>query len=309
PNFGLNHCERIEKELKKRYCDFIKNEFLMSYDKKMTELIIGYSNTTPVEVLAKTIPHYTRRINLLDKSLKTDEQAVLEKAFWPDFKILIASRKQNTIPKAFELLNHQYMCYLLWADNELKAKEMERLKKRIEFLVVEKKLDMKWIVTWYNAIPELQPLTHKDFWYNKENLEKSDIIRPAYTTEGLKQIEVMIAEFEKALITPLKIGEEKSKFYKWYEESYINEWTVFCKSFSKGKQSLYSKNEKLTVTKMIAAGKGPYFTLLDRVIKELEPFSSDQEKLPEWIKLSYKFNGIQKYAVAAASAKENKGVV
>ncbi|MCP3899529.1 MAG: hypothetical protein GY707_07445, partial [Desulfobacteraceae bacterium] len=46
-----------------------------------------------------------------------------------------------------------------------------------------------------------------------------------------------------------------------------------------------------------------------RVIKELEPFSSDQEKLPEWIKLSYKFNGIQKYAVAAASAKENKGVV
>ncbi len=309
PNFGLNHCEKIEKELKKRYCDFIKNDFLISYDKKMTELIIGYSNLTPVGVLAKTVPHYVRRINLLAKSLKTDEKAVLEKAYWPDFKILIASRKQNTIPKAFELLNHQYMCYLLWADNDLKAKEMERLKKRLEFLVIEKKLDMKWLVTWYNSEPQSQSLTHKDFWFNKENLKGSAVINPSYTLEGLKQIKIMIGELEKALITPLMIGEAKSRFYQWYEESYINEWSLFCKNFNQGAKSLYSKNEKLTVTKMIAAGKGPYFTLLKRVTQELEPFNNTAKKLPEWIKLSYKFSSIQKYAVAAASAKKNKGVV
>ena len=308
PGFGLNHSEKIERDLKKAYCRFFKDDFILSYDKKMTEAVVNYTETTPLSLIGRTIPHYIQRINLLKASLTAKTISDLENLSLPDFKILILAEGQKAIPKSFELLDNQYLHYLLWANNKSKTKEMERLKSRLDFIATKKEISMQWLVAWCNDNPKLSPLTLRDFWPVRNVPKKSVIIQPAFTVNGAEQIRAMIAELELAMETPLNIEKKKIEFRQWYKDLYIDEWFSFGKAFGLGADALVDETEKLAAAKRIAAGKGPYLSLLSKMAEELAPCLDSKKALPQWVELVYSFDEIKKYS-AKASAAGKRGMM
>ncbi len=310
PGFGLNHSQTIETNLKDVYCRFFNDDFLASYDKQMTEAVVNYSETTPASLLGKTIPHLIKRINLLDASLADTDIETLTALSMPDFRCLVLSEGQQAIPKSFELLERQYLHYLLWADADAKANKMEELKSRLDFIVTKEGISMEWLIAWCNESSGLTPITLSDFWYGNTKAENTAVVRPAFTVKGSGAIDTMMAELEKAMETPLNIEKKKIGFRKSYKEAYINEWFTFGTAFKAGKEGLIKENDKLMTAKLIAAEKGPYLSLLDRMAKELT-FDSEQgqeETLPQWVRLVKTFDTVKVYA-AQTSGVEKKGVM
>ena len=302
PGFGLNHSKKIERDLKKTYCRFFKDDFILSYDKKMTEAVVNYTESTPLNLIGKTIPHYIKRINLLNASLTAKTISDMESLSLPDFKSLVLSEGQKAIPKSFELLESQYLHYLLWASNKSKAKEMERLKSRLDFIAVKEEISMQWMVAWCNSNPQVAPITLSDFWPGRNTPDKARVVAPAFTVKGSDQIEAMITELEQAMETPLNIEKKKIEFRQWYKDQYIDEWYNFGKAFGMGVQTLVDETEKLATAKRIAAGKGPYLSLLSKMAEELAPCLDTQKALPQWVELVYSFDEIKKYSAKAAAA-------
>lgn len=308
PGFGLNHCEKIEKDLKKAYCSFFKDGFISLYDKRMTDSLIDYSASTSLSIVANTIPHYIKRINLIKSSLISNNLKELKNTPQPDYKILVLSQGQNLIPKSLELLENQYLYYLLWADHKSRTEELEQLKSRLEFIVTKKEISMQWLVTWCNENSKIKRLSLNDFWFGRKNALKSAQIEAAYTVKGSELIEVMLCELEKALDTPLNIEKKKIEFRQWYNKAYIDEWFAFGKSFHLGLKTLDGEADKIAVAKRMATGKGPYFSLLNKMAVELQPCVESDKELPQWVGLVFDFDEIKKYS-AKSSAVNNKGLM
>ncbi len=307
PNFGLDHCKKIEKELKKAYCNYFINDFLLSYDKKMTESMVEYSEKTPLEIVGRTIPHYIKRINLLEASLITEGPGQLVKTPMPDFKVLVIPTGHNVIPKSLELLGDHYFYYLLWADNNTKTKEIKRLKSRLEFITAKKDISLNWLVAWCNE-NGADSVTLKDFWFGKKTTKETAVINPAYTVKGSEKINAMLVALEKALDNPLMIEKKKIVFRQWYIDTYMYQWLSFGRAFKSGPDSLGSDADKMDVVKRMAVGKGPYISLISRMAVELEPCIDSQKELPVWVKQIFELDEIKKYA-ARISKTDNKSVV
>jgi len=308
PNFGLNHCENIEKKLKDKYCKLFKQDFMMPYDKKSTEEIVNYSSDTPNTVLAKFFPHYIKRINLLQASLKINKPAELRKKPFPEFKYLVSRDKQDIISKYFELMKNQYLYYLLWADKKMKKKELQRLHSKLEFLATKENISMQWLIAWYNEKRDASLLRLEDFWQTNDSPKDAEIIEPAYTAKGLKNIDEMLSRMENALQTPLKIEKKKNRFKQWYKKTYINQWYEFAKAFDRGRERLERPNMKQKIAKMIAAKNGPYFSFLKKMSQELQPFADRNKATPSRVELVQVYDKIKKYALTDSSS-DNTGLI
>ncbi|MFP4453327.1 MAG: type VI secretion protein IcmF/TssM N-terminal domain-containing protein [Desulfobacterales bacterium] len=308
PGFGLNHCEDIEKNLKEMYCRLFQNDFMAPYDKNMTEKVVNYTKDTPDQILAKTFAHYIRRINLLKAGFEAEQLSELKQLPVADFRVLVPPEEQNRIPKLFQRVERQYLYYLFWADRDLKKKRMEDLHSRLEFLATKEGISMNWLVAWCNEYSGAPPVRIEDFWPVEKDIKDAQIIEPAYTVEGSKAVKAMIAELEEALKRPLKIEKKRIEFDKWYRNSYISQWINFAESFDIGRKYIAGRSKKKSLAKMMAAGKGPYFNLLEKISSQLEPCAGQEEELPELAQTIYLFDEIKKYA-AADSQEDKSGVI
>ena len=309
PQFGLNHCRIIEREFKKKYCALFMDKFMGSYERSMTQSVLDYTQNTPGNILAKTIPHYVRRINLLHSSFKDNDIAGYLKTPQPDFNILFSPYTRETTPKALSMIQGQYLYYLSWAGEKLKTDELERLNSRLSFLITEKKVHLNWLVDWSNEQFEKDTaITLKEFWFMQKIPEAAPIIQPAYTTAGEQKTHEMIKELETAMDTPLHIEKDKLAFRKWYREQYFSQWYAFGQGFDLGRQSLVGETEKQAVIKRIGTGHGPYFQLLELMAQELNPWLDiDSEELPAWVEQVDQFALIKNYAQSLDQEKPGTG--
>ncbi len=305
PRFGLKESIKAENQLKEQYCKQFKDDFLARLDQKMAARMTNLSVYTPDEVIGKHVVHLVRRINVLRNRLEGGSLETLMVKPSPPYNPLIPIGTQGILPEIREKFVDLYIYYILWRqDSSILRQEMNDLETWLKHILAMKGANLHWLVTWANGDPSLTPVELEDFWGGSAPLDQGAAIPPAFTRKGKGVIDSFIEEMESALPDPLVIAGGKLEFQPWYRRAYIEAWHDFGINFSGGAKRLKGREEWQQAEERIAAGQGPYFALLDRMIGELEFILGRGKDLPPWISLVY---GLKAVRVQAAGGGVLRG--
>ena len=121
---------------------------------------------------------------------------------------------------------------------------------------------MQWLVAWCNSHTGLLPLTLNDFWGGSVVLEDEPLVHPAFTLQGKRNIEALVAELESALDSPLDISKKRSRFFKEYKEFYAQEWFDFASFFPQAQGKISGREEGVSSIVRMGTLGNPYFSIL-----------------------------------------------
>ncbi|MDY6844793.1 MAG: type VI secretion system protein, partial [Thermodesulfobacteriota bacterium] len=304
PRFGLRESRNVEVQLKNKYCTVFKGGFLVSRDEKMAEKMADFSASTPQEVIGQHVVHLVRRINLLKTRLEGEELEVLHAKPHPSYDPLVLQTGEKLIPEIRQKIGTLYLSYLVWRSDPASLNiEMNDLQMWLKHILALKGTNLNWLITWVNENPSLSSLSFEDFWGGSLSASHEATVMPAFTRKGKEELDSFLNETESALPDPLLIASKKLEFQEWYHHAYIGAWYDFGTSFSEGMNRLKGREEWQRMAVTMATKQEPYFTLIDRMVEELEPFIKNKT-LPPWIKLVYAFHDIKLQADREAALKE-----
>lgn len=302
PRFGLNHCDRIERDLKVEYCELLRSDFFQKYDSMMADQVAGFSARTSLNEVGQVAVHYIRRINLLEARMENGRKDFVECAPIPDFQCLVLPDGGDVMPNTLETVSDQYIQYLRWASVKELYKERVDLQHRLEHIATFNGLPLNWIIAWCNDSIESAKLTYSDFWAGSTvwDEDKQSVVDPAFTMTGHTLIKALEVELDNAVSSPLKIEQKKNQFDAFYLKSYGEAWTAFCESYPRDISALSDK-ELTSVMRSMGRKEGPYFSLINRMVSELAPIRESQSK-PEWVHLVYEHSEIGELAGVSSGA-------
>ncbi|MBE7446418.1 MAG: type VI secretion system protein ImpL [Planctomycetia bacterium] len=292
PRFGMNESNNVEMQLKDKYGKKFRDRFLVLFDKSMVSKMTNFSGDTTQEVFGQYINHLVKRINLLQARFAGENLQRLRARPQPFRDTSIFIEDKEPVSKIRERFADLYLYHLVWwHDTNVLNMEMNDLQKWLKHILSTRKINFDWLIAWVNTDPSLSlhEVSLANFWGGNQSASSETVIPPAFTLEGKVQIDAFLAEIESALPDPLIIASQKSEFQELYRQAYMEKWYDFGNNFSKGIERLTGKEKWQEVLAGIVKNQGPYFLLLDRMVKELQPFTSDAD-LPEWIKHVYALN-------------------
>lgn len=301
PDFGLDHSERLERELKELFCKRFQGEFLAAYDTKMGDAVVHFSGGTSTEVLADVFLHYIRRINLINARMAGGELPELSALAQPDFGILVGSGGHRVVPAALEMVEIQYRDYLLWESRERLTGEKAMLASWLAYLVKNESISLEWLVAWCNRQEGLDPVTLADFWEGGRKLANEPVVRPAFTRKGHVRVEGLLGELNHALETPPDMEKKRAAFLGWYNEAYAQEWAAFASFFPKGKETIGGREARMAAVVRMGTLDNPFFSLLRVMADELAMFREEGREAPAWMAAVFEFDAIRRYATPVAA--------
>lgn len=309
PRFGMTQSLDMEAELKKKYCDVFKNDYLAPFDERLEKQVVNINRKAAPKEIGQVIPHIVRRVNLIRHRLDgADTPDALKAAIQPDYRFFISTDGRPVVPKALNMYAGQYLDYLTWEDKAVLTAEAGQLRDRLRHFAQKKEISLKWLVSWCNANPDIPGLTLADFWGGSTSLKEEAVIPGAFTVQGKKEIEAFLTEFEQALDAPLDIAKKKMEYDQWYRTSYLTAWYDFGKSFSRGAARLTGTEEKLVAAMKMAMAEGPYFAFLNRITQEVSPLAKGADKAAaRWIALLLDYDSISREAESLSQKGDKSG--
>ncbi len=293
PRLGLNESNKIESQLKVQYCKQFKEGFLASFDKQMADSMTDFSSTTPAEINAMYVPHLVRRINLLKARMEDGQLQELSAMPQTTFQLIEVMSNRKIIPEIREKLRALYLYSLVWQHSSAGFnKEINDLETWLKHILTQRYANLNWIIVWANQNLDLPGLSLEEFWGGSLDVQDEPELLPAFTTKGRARIESFIAEMEAALFDPLIIAGIKKEFKNLYEKSYLDAWYDFGAGFPAGIDRLKNREEWSQVAATVAKGKGPFLSLLNKMVTELEPFAQKGD-MPAWVNLVNEFKVIR----------------
>jgi type VI secretion system protein ImpL len=293
PRFGLNESKNVESKLRAKYCKQFKGGFLASLDKQMADRMANFSDSTSPDAIFQHVDHLVKRINLLQALLEGNNLETLQAMSQPSYEPIVLMADQKLIPEIRQKFADLYLYFLVWRqDSSSLNQEMNNLQTWLKHILTLKPTNLNWLAAWVNNNPSLHDLNLGDFWGGSLSVSDETTVPPSFTGKGKEQIDSFLKEIEAALPDPLIIASQKLEFKRWYSDAYVEAWYNLGNSFSKGIHRLNSKEEWQQAAATMAADEGPYFSLLERMAAELEPFAV-QEDMPPWMKLVYEFKAIR----------------
>ncbi len=304
PRFGLYESREIESRLKERYCDLVRDGFLVNFDEQMTKRMAGFSDATEAEVLGRHVAFLVKRINLLRSRLDGRELEELQKMPQPAYEPTGLIANPALIPEIRNRFQNLYVYNLVWRDDVTRLNlEMNDLQAWLRQILTVKRSNLYWLVDWVDNDSDLSPITFQDFWGGSLPGKAEAIIRPAFTVAGKGKIETFLSEVDQALAEPIVIAEPKLQFEQWYRGAYLNTWGDFARLFPQGRERLDGRKEWQVVASGIGSDQGPYFSVQNRMAEELRPFIGS-ENFPSWAGLVYDVQAAKVHA--AQSGKGEK---
>jgi type VI secretion system protein ImpL len=295
PEFGLDQAVEMETKAKALFCRKFSKDFIGAYDRKMNDEAKRFTDATPSFLIGRTVAHYARRINLLEKELDGSGREELAKLPQPDFAFLVTKKDQGLGKKETATLENLYRHYLVWEKTDAVENEKKHIRDQLIGLAGKKDLSLRWMIDWCNENSGKQPITLSYFWGGSRHLQDEPVIRPSFTAAGSEMIMGILDELEESLADPDSIERKKNDFLSWYKGAYRQSWLKFAHSFPAGAYKLTASDEQLAVARKIAGGEGPYFAFLDRMAKELPVCLGDDETPPDWMAQVFDFSAVRNH--------------
>lgn len=289
PRFWLNESNDIEFRLKEKYCEQFKDGFMVSFDQRMGDKIVNFSEFTSDEIISQNVVHLVRRINLLHTRLQTQDIEMLELMPQPSYNFA----NQKVLPEVRKSFADQYLYSLIWRiDSGSLNREMNNLQALLKHILTLKDADLKWLINWVNADGSLSNVSLEHFW--GPSLDSSEVtVFPVFTLKGKERIDLFLDEIESALVDPLIIAAQKLEFKAWYRSAYFQAWRNFGIAFPKGATMLDGRKERRQMAAKMAIDQCPYFAVIDRITAELKPLSSESKNMPSWLERIYEFQAVR----------------
>jgi type VI secretion system protein ImpL len=306
PRLGLTESKEVESRLKDKYRHQFRDGFLASFDEEMTAKMAKFSSTTPDETIADHVVHLVRRINLLKARLQGEKRETLQVRPQPSYDTIVAQADEAIQADVKEIFGRLYLHYLDWTiESSQINQELIELQNWLKLIVTDTRPDLGWLVAWVNAQEALSAVTLEDFWGGSVSLPEETMVAPVFTRKGKNQIDSFIAELEAALPAPgpPMIKSQKMDFEVRYAGSYLKAWYEFVAGFSRGAERLKGREEWQQMATRMASGEDPYLALLDRIVLELEPVTSEEFR-PPWLEPVYQFQLIKSLAAEGAPGKD-----
>ncbi len=293
PRLGLNESNKIEIELKRKYCNQFKNNFSAEFDKSLESHITTFTANTPDHIFGRNIAHLSKRINLIKARLDNQDLHGLPEDSRPSYKPVLARADSVLVDEISARIAELYLYYLEWqSDTVILNQETKQLQALLQHLLTMPDTNLNWLVSWINTDSNLPYITLKDFWNNRLTRDDFTSVPPAFTIVGKTAIEKLIHDIEAALFDPLVIGSRKIKFSKWYQHAYLQIWHDFGIKFPKAEYYLKDKINWQQAAATMASDKGAYLSVLSKMAQELKPFKG-RDKLPSWITLIHNLQKIR----------------
>lgn len=303
PRLGLKESAEVEAELKKKYCSLMEKRFIAPFDKKMADNMAYFNLSTPVDSVITHAAHLVKRINLMGAKLSGEPVDVLEKMKRPLFSAVEVEAQKEIAEDIRQKIKDLYVHYLVWQDDpQALNQKMNDLQKWLAHILSIKGSNLNWLVIWAGSDPELHGYSLADFWGNPAGTTELAGVTPGFTLKGKQKIDGFVHEMETALTDPLIIAGQKREFHKWYKGAYLTEWLNFAAGFDQGKETLENREQWQIISTRAGHKNGPYFSLLQTLSDELNPFF-DQEDLPDWTSLLQNLNTLQDEAAAIRAQK------
>jgi len=311
PRFGLNQSKKVETELKAQYCRQFRERFLVSFDKRMNNTVIGLAPANQSGVAGQYIVHLVRRINLLKTRLGSSDLAALQAKPLPEY-VFDSSERAND-PETRKLFGNLYLNYLLWRTNHDEVnREIVDLQALLQRLFTIGGSNLQWLVDWANRDGSASAITLRSFWGGSVDVPNEQTIVPAYTRKGKEIIDSFIGELVSAYPEPAVLDRERIAFANWYRDNCFTAWRNFAAVFPAGAHRLKGANEWKQVAATMATDQGPVFSFLNKMTSELEPLAGT-EGLPPWLEQAFRYRvlnsgGAAGAAVAGAAEQGKKGL-
>ena len=295
PKLGLRESERLESELKNKYCSLVEKRFIDPFNKELGEYLADFNASTPSAHYITVIEHLVKRILILKARLPDSQPDIYENMALPVFSLDAPMAEQETGDIRLGI-SPLYLHYLYWQkDAQSLNLRMNRLQQLLARTLSIKGADLNWLVLWANADPQLSPVTLTEFW-GRGTIDSENIFVPAgLTRAGKDKIDKFIADIEEALIEPLILSGKKRNFHQWYQTTCLDTWLHFVSNFDAGFNSLQTREGFEMLAGMVPTPRGPYLSLLTTLYNELGPFSK-AENLPEWAGLVMELDHLEKQA-------------
>ncbi len=310
PRFGLHQSRDIEGALKQKYCTQFRSGFLTPLEKKMTDSLTQFSAATPQAVIGSHVAYLVKRINLLKARMAGESLTSLKVHSQPTFNLADDDRDQSLLPEMVEQISKLNLYYLLWQqDTSGLNQEMADLQNWLKYVLTLKGVKLNWLADWINADPGYTATTMAEFWGAELGGAHDLFVPPAFNVQGKVGIDAFLGEIEAALFDPLLIANQKAAFQTWYSDSYFRYWHTFAAAFlnAPDKMSLPEQFQEAGIR--MATDEGPYFGLLSRMSRELEPILEGQDR-PAWTALVDDFKAIRQQArIVAESESKKSGIL
>ncbi len=274
-------------KLKNQYLTYVKNRILKPYDSNLKQSIDGLQEGQTSALAGGLV----RRINTLQRRLRPE----LELEALPIGNDYLMVQNAAVRSTQSELFTDIYYAYVDWTSANIGLEEEKKiLQASLLYLVKNNHGDYNWILQWANA-QGFDTVRLKDFWGGSMKIMDPPSIDAAYTLEGYEFIQAFLTEFKLANKGDDKLAEIQEDFDKFYQRQYVDAWLTFAERFDEGKLQQRDQKEWQILLERMATADNPYFSLMDMMVEQLDPFSdADYNSKPQFAL----FSEIQSYSIA-----------
>lgn len=200
------------------------------------------------------------------------------------------------------------VAYKAWAsaDDPFLLQRLQRDRQALRAIVTQSPR-MEWLLPWANTLPNLQPVTLREFWLPGSQGTNRGMIEPALTRQGEARLQSFLKELEQAFDDPTEFRIRRGSFEAWYLSERINTWQSFAWSFPTGEQLLVNEPAWRDMLGRIDTSTSPYYMLFDRLRTEFANVPA--ERLPSWLLFSREFNDMRQAATAQGALGKAKGML
>ena len=213
------------------------------------------------------------------------------------------------VPQAVaEQSSQLQVAYKAWADADdpFLLQRLQRDRQALRAIVTQSP-HMEWLLPWANAVPELQPVTLREFWLPGSQGPNRGMIEPALTLQGERRLQSFLKELEQAFGDPAEFRARREAFETWYLSERVNTWQSFAWSFPQGEQLLVNEPAWRDMVGRVDTNTSPYYVLFDRMKTEFADVPAEQ--LPGWLIFAREFNDMRQAATAQGTLGKAKGIL
>ena len=297
PLMGLHQAESVSGTLKKVYVKRYKEGVIRPLDVLLDKSLEKSAEETSLLLIADHITYLARRINLYRTSIKSPRavNSIIEDSKIADIHFMLDVPDIEVKHKPSDHLARTYSTYLQWQKdkNELQ-KSLLAYQGRMKGLLDRKGRELSWLTHWASSQGKSAFPSTASYWGKNVKLteDKSLVIDFAYTPEGWRRINEVLAEIELANKDSKYFTRLKNRYLKYYRKAYFNHWALFLGNFSQGQGIWTGRTSRIDLAYNLSKDNSPYSRVIHDVAIALEPVlgpARDVEQSPSWVNLLYRY--------------------
>lgn len=296
---------QLEEDIKRSFVHGYQ-EFLKSY-RANEALTLTSLSSQDNPAYAESVLGVVRTINLTKARMGgAGYQELLQMPQMPTSAV--QAMLPGLSPAVVNVADRMQVAYIAWsAPNDPVLKQNLLTHQQTLGALLASSPRLEWLVPWANSLPELQPVTLRDFWAPGTQGPNRGMIPPALTLQAEARLSSFLDELGRAVDDPTEFRIRRNAFEAWHLSERIHSWESFSWGFQAGEQLLVNEPAWRDMVGRVDTDSGPHNRYFERLKTEFA--NVPVEKLPGWLRFAREFNAMRHAATAQGTLDKAQGTI